>query len=157
MLGLPAGDSPQVSAELLTPPLVCKGMLALGLPIGDSPQAFAELVTPLLICKGSQVLGLPAGDSSSGLWGDLSLNPGGVQALIPRQAAELVNSALVCKGSPVLGLPAGDSFSGFWGAPKPQPMKSAGSTGTHSQADSAKPQPRKECRQCRCSFPGRLC
>ena len=44
----------------------------------------------------------------------VSVSPGGVQALIPRQAAELV-TPLICKGSLVLGLPAGDSSSGFWG------------------------------------------
>ena len=71
----------------------------------------AELVTSHLVCKCSPVLGLPAGDSSSGVPGDLSLSPGGVQAvkaLIARQAAELV-TPLVCNGSLVSGLPAGDS------------------------------------------------
>ena len=93
------------------------------------PRQATELVTPPLVCKDSQVLGLPAGDCSSGFQGDLSLSqggmqvvqvlilrqavlslsPGGVQALIPRQAAELLTPPLACKGSPVAGLPAGDS------------------------------------------------
>ena len=101
------------------------------------PRQAAELVHPPLVCKGSPVFGLPAGDSSSGLWGDLSLNPGGVQAvqaLIPRQA--------------VLGL---------------NPGRSVGSTGAHSQAGSANPQPRQAVlvppvrKECRHSFSGRQC
>ena len=44
------------------------------------PRQAAELVTPPLICKGSLVLLSPAGDSS-GFWGDLSLSPGKVQAV----------------------------------------------------------------------------
>ena len=45
------------------------------------PRQAAELVTPPLVCKGSLVLGLPAGDSSSGFQGDLSLCPAEVQAV----------------------------------------------------------------------------
>ena len=45
------------------------------------PRQTAELVTTLLVCEGNPVSELPAGDSSSGFWEDLSLSPGGVQAI----------------------------------------------------------------------------
>ena len=47
------------------------------------------------------------------------------------------------------------------GGPKPQPRRSASSAGTHSQAGSSNPQPRKALlvpsarKECRHSFPGR--
>ena len=45
------------------------------------PRQAAELVTPPLVCKGSLVSGLPAGDSSSGFHEVLSLSPGEREAV----------------------------------------------------------------------------
>ena len=46
-----------------------------------TPRQAVEMVTPPLVSEGSPVSGVSAGDSSSGFWGDLSLSPGGVQAV----------------------------------------------------------------------------
>ena len=138
--GLPAGDSSGFQGDLSLSQggvqVLIPRQAALSFSPGGVqaliPRQAAELVTPPLVCKDSPVLELPAGDCSSGFQGDLSLNqrgvqvvqvlilrqavlslnPGGVQALIPRQAAELLTPPVVCKDSQVLGLPAGDS-SGF--------------------------------------------
>ena len=80
-----------------------------------------------------------------------------VQAIIPRKVALIlspggVQAVLI----PQLGRSTGSAGAhSHAGSTNPQPKRSAGNAGTHSQAGSTNPPARKECRQCRCSFPRR--